>query len=89
MFKVSKEKLWKAIEAYRAAGSSEERWRRRDYVDVLIDELTTEPDWSNSETLPTEMWKNTLATFQDRLLIADRAVKFYQEVARNLRVGNQ
>ena len=36
-----KEKLWRAIEAYRQAGGREEHWARRDQLDHLIDEILT------------------------------------------------
>ena len=45
----------------------------------------SEPDWSNSQTAPTELWKNPLLTLQDRLRIADGSVKFHQNVIKNLR----
>lgn len=45
----------------------------------------TEPNWTDSQTAPTEMWKNPLLTLQDRLRIADGSVKFHQNVIKNLR----
>lgn len=45
----------------------------------------SEPDWSDSQTAPTELWKNPLLTLQDRLRIADGSVKFHQMVIQNLR----
>lgn len=42
-------------------------------------------DWSNSQTSPTDLWKNELLTIEDRLLIADGAVAWHREVIKNLR----
>jgi hypothetical protein len=43
---MTKEQLWKAIEAYRSAGGREEHWARRDHLDAALDDvfeqLTTE-----------------------------------------------
>ena len=44
-----------------------------------------EPDWGESKTLPTEIWKNSMYSLQDRLLMVDGAVTFYREVEENLR----
>lgn len=44
-----------------------------------------EPDWSNSETLPTEMWKNSFIPMNDRLEIADGAIAFRDATIVNLR----
>lgn len=44
-----------------------------------------EPDWSDSKTLPSELWKNPLLSLQERLQIADGAVQWNREVAENLR----
>jgi len=44
-----------------------------------------EPDWSDSKTLLSGSWKNPLHSWQDRLLIADGAVHFKDEVIANLR----
>lgn len=44
-----------------------------------------EPDWSDSETLLSECWKNPHQTMQDRLLMADGAVSFRDKVIANLR----
>lgn len=51
----------------------------------VIEYLLKEPDWKDSETLPSESWKNSLLTFQDRLLIADGAYAFQDKVIKNLR----
>ena len=37
-----KQKLWKAIEAYRISGGREEHWRNRDVLDILLDEVLEE-----------------------------------------------
>lgn len=37
-----KDKLWKAIEAYRTAGGSQEHHARYEILDALLDELTIE-----------------------------------------------
>ena len=44
-----------------------------------------EPDWTDSKTLPSEMWKNPLYTPAERLEMADGAVAFEREVNANLR----
>jgi hypothetical protein len=36
---MTKEDLWKAIEAYRMARSSEEHWARRDHIEAALDDL--------------------------------------------------
>ena len=48
-------------------------------------ESVQEPDWSDSKTLPTELWKNRMYSTSDRLLMADGAVAFEREVNANLR----
>ena len=48
-------------------------------------QVEQEPDWSNSKTLPSELWKSPLLSLQERLQIADGAVKWNREVADNLR----
>jgi hypothetical protein len=45
-----------------------------------------EPDWSDSETQPSELWKNPLLDKTQRLLMADGAVHFRDQVIENLRV---
>lgn len=59
---------------------------------ILIDrtvaeqpQIEQEPDWYNSKTLPSELWKNPLLSLQERLQIADGAVQWNREVADNLR----
>ena len=44
-----------------------------------------EPNWGNSETLPTELWKSTLLPMHERLEIADGAVAFHRKTIANLR----
>ena len=44
-----------------------------------------EPNWDNSETLPTELWKSTLLPMHERLEIADGAVAFHRKTIANLR----
>lgn len=44
-----------------------------------------EPDWADSKTLPSEMWKNPLIPMNERLEIADGAVRFREEIIANLR----
>ena len=44
-----------------------------------------EPDWSDSETLPTEMWKNSFIPMNDRLEVADGAIAFRDATIANLR----
>ena len=44
-----------------------------------------EPDWSDSKTLPTELWKNPLLSWQARMNIADGAIHFRDRVIQNLR----
>jgi hypothetical protein len=48
-------------------------------------ESVQEPDWSDSKTLPTELWKNRMYSTSDRLLMADGAAAFEREVNANLR----
>jgi len=42
-------------------------------------------DWSNSATMPTELWKNRLYSIADRLQMADGAVAYERSVVQNLR----
>lgn len=44
-----------------------------------------EPDWTQSETLATELWKSPLHDLQSRLLMADGAIAFRDKVIANLR----
>ena len=44
-----------------------------------------EPDWSESKTLISELWKNPMIPMNERLVIADGAIAFYKEVIANLR----
>lgn len=44
-----------------------------------------EPDWSDSKTLPSELWKNPLFPMSERLEMADGAVRFRNDVIANLR----
>lgn len=44
-----------------------------------------EPDWSNSETLLTEAWKNPFIPVDQRFLIADGAIAWRNRVIANLR----
>jgi len=55
-------------------------WLRKDEATAPI-----EPDWANSETLPTELWKNPLYPMNERLQMADGAVRFRDKVITNLR----
>lgn len=50
----------------------------------LLNEIMEEPDWSNSRTLLSEPWKNLLTPMKERLLIADGAVAFRNDVIKNL-----
>ena len=47
--------------------------------------MNKEPDWSSSETLLSEPWKNPLTPMDERLVIADGAVAFLNGVINNLR----
>ncbi len=42
-------------------------------------------DWSESKTLPSELWKNPMFSIEDRLLIADGVIAFRDRVIENLR----
>lgn len=42
-------------------------------------------DWSESQTLPTELWKNPLFDAELQLQLADGAVHFERLVNQNLR----
>jgi hypothetical protein len=44
-----------------------------------------EPDWSTSKTLLSELWKNPLFSMTDRLLMADGAIRYRDEIIANLR----
>lgn len=48
-------------------------------------DYSAEPDWSNSSTLQSEMWKNPLLPKSERLEIADGAIAYRNEVIKNLR----
>ena len=48
-------------------------------------QVEQEPDWSDSKTMPTELWKNRLLSLQERLQIADGAVQWTRKVVENLR----
>lgn len=58
-----------------------ERW----WPAARANEKVTEPDWSNSKTLESEVWKNPLLPMPERLQIADGAVRFRNDVIANLR----
>lgn len=45
----------------------------------------TEPDWSESETLISELWKNPMLDKNERLLIADGTIAWQRKVINNLR----
>ncbi len=67
-----KAKLWKAIEAYRTAGGSNEHWARKDALDDLIDDILEGHDipWV---TLIDDMLKNAslgTATAKDNYELA-------------------
>lgn len=82
----NREKLWKAIEAYRGSGGREEHWRNRDALDILIESVVSEEvDWSTSETMSLEIWKNGLHSLQECLQMADGAVAYERKVNANLR----
>lgn len=53
------------------------------YGEALV--RVAEPDWSSSETAQLQGWKNPLLSMDDRLLIADGAVRFRDEMIANLR----
>jgi hypothetical protein len=55
------------------------------YITPLAKQEQGEPDFSKSKTLLSELWKNPLYSLQDRLLMADGAVSFRDEVIANLR----
>lgn len=57
---------------------------RAQLVKQLV-KANTEPDWKDSETLPSEGWKNPLYDFQTRLQFADGAISFRDKVIANLR----
>lgn len=50
-----------------------------------LDPATHEPDWTDSETDPGKLWKNTTRTIQDRLRIADEAIANRDRIIANLR----
>lgn len=61
---------------------------RRNVMEQLESKIYLEksnPDWSSSNTLPTELWKNPMLPITDRLLIADGAVFGHKTVADRLR----
>lgn len=43
------------------------------------------PDWTDSETLISEIWKNPLISLSERLLIADGAIAYQRKIIDNLR----
>jgi hypothetical protein len=45
----------------------------------------SQPDWSDSETSPSALWKNSLCSVKENLQIADGAVHFAEETIKNLR----
>lgn len=45
----NKERLWKAIEAYRSSGGMEEHWARRDHLDAEIDTWVDKVDALTAE----------------------------------------
>lgn len=46
---------------------------------------TQEPDWTNSLTAESSLWKNPLLSLQDRLNIADGAIAFQAKIIDNLK----
>lgn len=54
-------------------------------IEALRNCSASEPDWSGSETVMSESWKNPLLPMPERLLIADGAVRFERDVNANLR----
>ena len=53
-----KEKLWRAIEAYRMAGGREEHWRNRDALDQMIDEVVADAEqWRKNKASKDAMKK--------------------------------
>jgi hypothetical protein len=44
-----------------------------------------EPNWTDSETLMSEPWKNPLIPIDERLLIADGAIAWRQKLINKLR----
>lgn len=48
-------------------------------------DLTQEPNWTDSETNVSEIWKNPLISLKDRLLIADGAIAHQRKIIENLR----
>ena len=44
-----------------------------------------QPDWSESETAPGELWKNRLRPMAENLLVADGAIHHRDLVIKNLR----
>lgn len=60
-------------------------WWKPEGVEYPQQRCEQEPDWSDSKTLPSELWKNPLLSLQERLQIADGAVQWNREVAENLR----
>lgn len=61
-------------------------WHRAVHAAPAAEEAPQqEPDWTNSETLPTELWKNTRYSLAFRLKVADGAVAFERRVVENLR----
>lgn len=74
-----KEKLWKAIEAYRSSGGREEHWRNRDVLDILIDEALAvnfkaayeewynKTDWVQETATPGELGKHRADVLRARI----------------------
>ena len=48
--------------------------------------VNSQPDWSNSSTPPSAIWKNGLCSVKENLQIADGAVHFANETIKNLHV---
>lgn len=66
--------------------SAQEVLRLKTKIGVLETRLKqVEPDWSNSETLLTEAWKNPFIPVNQRFLIADGAIAWRNRVIANLR----
>ncbi len=51
----------------------------------LVVKSNKHPDWSESETAPSEIWKNPLHSLQCCLLMADGVIAFRGKVIENLR----
>ena len=78
-----KQKLWRAIEAYRSSGGREEHWRNRDVLDILIDEILDKSEalkaaydvwqdkteWVQETATPRELGMHRADVLKDRIAL--------------------